>query len=85
MVGNQINYSYLDCRIISLQIFEKPDTSDNKVHWNMKRSKTHAYRTTRIDKTLENSTNKSESQKIYTSMACMSTNAEISRRNDRDS
>ena len=62
-----------------MENFPKPDTSDNKVHWNMEKPKTHAYRSTKIDKTLENSTDKSESHKIYTSIAHMYTNAEIPR------
>ena len=36
--------------------FPKPDTSDNKVHWNTEKPKTCTYRSTKIDKTSENST-----------------------------
>ena len=42
----------------------KPDTSDKKVHWNMENPKTCAYRLKKIQKMLEISTDKSESQKI---------------------
>ena len=58
---------------------------DKKVHWNTKKLKTCAYRSTRVDKTSENSTNERKSQKIYTSMAHMSPNAEIPRINFGDS
>ena len=43
-----------------------------------------AYRSTKIDKAPENSTDKSDSQKIYMSMARMSSNAEIPRRDFGD-
>ena len=42
--------------------------------------KTCAYRSTKMDKTLDNNTEQNESQKIYESMACMSYNVEITRR-----
>ena len=65
--------------------FPKPDTSDKKFHWNTGKPKTCAYRSTKIDKTPENSTDQSESQNIYASMAHMSSNAEIPRRDFGDS
>ena len=68
-----------------IKIFPKPDTSDNKVHWNTEKLKTCAYRLTKIDKTSENITDESESQKIYTSMARMYSNEESHRINYRDS
>ena len=58
----------------------KPDTSDKKVHWNMEKPKTYTYRSTKIDKTLENSSDQNKSQKIYASMASVSSNAESPRR-----
>ena len=61
--------------------FQEPDTSDEKVHWNTENPKTHTYRLTKIDKMSDNSTDESESQKIYKSMARMSTNAESPIRN----
>ena len=54
----------------------KPDTLDNKVHWNTKKPKTCAYRSTKIDKTSENSTYKGKSHKIHTSITRMYTNVE---------
>ena len=60
MVGNQIRASDVDKRIISLKIPQKPDTSDKKVHRNMEKPKTRAYRLTEIDNTSENSKYKSE-------------------------
>ena len=60
--------------------FTKPDNSDKKVHWSTENHKTRVYRSTKIGKTSENSTNETESQKIYASMARMSTNAESPRR-----
>ena len=60
--------------------FLKLETSDKKVHWNMEIPKNSAYRSMKIDKTLENSKYKSESQMIYTSMEHLSPNAEIPRR-----
>ena len=59
----------------------KLDTLDKKVHRNRENPKTRAYRSKKIDKTMENSTDESDSQKIYTSMARMSTNAESPREN----
>ena len=75
MVGNQIRASDVDKRIISLKIPQKLDTSDKKVHRNMENPKTRAYRLTEIDNTTENSKDQSEQQKIYASMAHMSSNA----------
>ena len=43
--------------------------------------KIRAYRQNKIDKTSENSTDENQSQKIYVSVAHMSNNAEIPRRN----
>ena len=85
MVRNQTCASDVDWRIISLQFVSKPETSDKKVHWNMENPKTRAYILKKIDKTSESSTYKSESQKIYAPMACMSANSEIPRRNYGDS
>ena len=62
----------------------KPDTLDNKIHWNMEKTKTCAYRSNKIEKTSENSTGERESQKIYTSMAHRSSNVECPRRNYGD-
>ena len=50
----------------------------------MEKTKTRAYILKKIDKTSENSTYQSESQKIYASMACMSSNVESTRRNCGD-
>ena len=61
--------------------FPKTDILDKKVYWNTRNPKTRVYIFTKIDKTLENSTDESRSQKIYTSMARMSTNEETPRRN----
>ena len=47
----------------------------------MKNPKTCAYRSKKIDRTSENSTDESESQKIYASMARMNTNEESPRSN----
>ena len=58
-----------------IAIFPKPDTSNKKVHWNMKQPKICVYGLKKkIDKTPENSIDESESQKIYESMACLSSN-----------
>ena len=54
--------------------FPKPETLETKVHWNMEDTKTHEYISTKIDKTLEKSTDKSEPHQIYASMACMTSN-----------
>ena len=59
--------------------FPKTDILDKKVYWNTRNPKTRVYIFTKIDKTLENSTDESRSQKIYTSMARMFTNTEIPR------
>ena len=67
-VEKQIRASDMDRRITSLQL-------DKKVHWNTEKPKTRAYRSTKIDKMLENSTYQSKSQKIYASMAHISFNA----------
>ena len=64
--------------------FPKPDTSEKKVHWNMENPKTRAYRSTKKDKTSENSTDESKSQNIYVSMSHMSYNAKSPRRNYGD-
>ena len=84
MVGNQIHASDVDRRIIQSN-FLKPYTSNNKFHWKTENPKTCAYRLIKIDKTSENISDESKSHKIYTSMACMYTNAEISRSNCGDS
>ena len=57
----------------------KPDTSDKKFHCNMEKPKTCAFISPEIDKTSENSTYQSKSQKICASMARMYINAEIPR------
>ena len=61
--------------------FSKPEILDNKFYWNVEKPKTHAYRLKKIDKTPENSIDESESHNIYASMAHMSPNTEIPRRN----
>ena len=53
---------------------------DKKVHWNTENPKTREYRSTKIDKKLENSSDSSESHKIYSSMARMSSNAQSTTR-----
>ena len=63
----------------------KPDTLYNKVHWNTENPKNCAYRYTEIYKTPENSTYQNKSQKIYASMARMSSNTEITIRYFGDS
>ena len=65
--------------------FPKPDTLDKKVYLNMEKHKTCAYISTKIDETLENSKDKSESQNIYVSMSQMSSNADSPRRYFGDS
>ena len=65
--------------------YPKPDTSEKKVHWNTEKPKTRAYRSTKIYKTPDNSTYKSNPQKIYMSMEHMSSNAETTRRDFGDS
>ena len=65
--------------------FPKPDTLDKKVHWNKENTKTCAYRSKKIDKTLENSTYQREPQEIHSSMARMSYNVEIPKINQGDS
>ena len=65
--------------------FPELDNFDNKVHWNMKKPKTRAYRSTKIDKTSKKNSYEIESQKMYTSMARMSKNEEIPRINYGDS
>ena len=46
----------------------------------MENPKTHVYRLTKIDKMSYRSTDESKSQKIYASMACMSTNEKSPRK-----
>ena len=65
--------------------FPKPETSDKKVHWNNKNPKTCAYRSKKIDKISENSTDQNYSHKIYRSMAHMYSNSENPRRYFGDS
>ena len=50
----------------------------------MEKPKTCVYRSKKIYKTSENSTDQSESQKIYASMACMFSNVKTPRRNYGD-
>ena len=64
---------------------QKPDTLENKVNWNMENPKNRAYRYMEMDKMSDNSIDQSECQKIYTSMAPMSSNAESTRRYFGDS
>ena len=59
-----------------MEKFPKPYTLHNKVHWNTEKSKISPYISTKIDKTLDNSTDQSNSHKIYAYMACMSSNLE---------
>ena len=63
----------------------KPNTSDKNVHWNTENPKTCACRSTKIVKTLENSTDQTDSQKIYIYMTRMYSNVEIPRRYFGDS
>ena len=65
--------------------FVKPDSSDKRVYLNTEKYKTGAYRSKKMDKTLENIIDESDSQRISTSMACMSSNVKISRINYGDS
>ena len=51
----------------------------------MEKTKLYAYISTEIDKTWENSTYQSESQKIYASMVLIYSNMEITRRYFGDS
>ena len=67
-------------RIISSKIVQKPDTFDNKFHKNTEKTRNWAYRSTKIDKTLENSSYQIKSEKIYAFMTRMYSNAEIPRR-----
>ena len=46
----------------------------------MERPKNSAYRSIEIDKISDKNTEQNESQKIYTSMTCMYSNAEVPRR-----
>ena len=46
-------------------------------HWNKENTKTSAYVSKKIDKTPEKNTYESKSQKIYASMARVSSNIEI--------
>ena len=84
VVRNQICASDVDWRIMSLHFFQKPDTSDKKVHWKTGKLKACAHRLKQIDKTSEKSTDKSKSQKTYASMERMSTNEESTRSNYED-
>ena len=58
---------------------------DKKVHWNTENIKVLVYRSMKMDQTPENSIDKSESQTIYTYMACMSYNVETPRIHNGDS
>ena len=64
--------------------FLKPDTSDKKAHWNKENPKTFAYIFKKIDKALEKSEEKRELKQIYSSMLCIYSNADISRRHFGD-
>ena len=48
--------------------FQKPDTSDNKVHWNTEKSKICTYRSKKLDKMSENSTYERDPQNTYMSI-----------------
>ena len=50
------------------------------VRWNTDKPKTCAYKSTKIDKASNNSTEQNYYQKIYASMACMYSNVESPRR-----
>ena len=65
--------------------FLKLDTLDRKIQWNTEKPKKCAYSLTKIYKMSENSKYQSEAQKIYASMARMSSNVEIPRRYFGDS
>ena len=58
-----------------IEEFPKLDTLDKKNHWNTEKPKVSVYRKKRINKMLENSTDKSDSQKICASMKRMYSNA----------
>ena len=58
---------------------------NKKVYWCTEKPETCAYRLKKIYKTSEKSTDDSESQKIYASMECISTEAETPRRKYGDS
>ena len=62
-----------------IEIFLKPDTPENKVHWNMEDPKTRIYISTKIYKTSDNIIYQNYSHKIYMSMAYMYSNAKIPR------
>ena len=57
----------------------KPETSDKKFNWKTENPKNCAYRQKKIYKTPENSTDKSDSQKIYRHMSRISSNVESPR------
>ena len=63
-----------------IELFPKTGTLENKVHWNTEKPKTCAYRSMKIDKKSENSTDERNPQRIYVSMAHTSINAESPRR-----
>ena len=60
------------------------ETSEKQFHWNTENPKNRAYRSTKIVKTLENSTDKIESRKVYAFMKRMYSNEQIPRRDFRD-
>ena len=76
--GWKLNTCFI-CRLEDYLIKDglKPDTSDKKVHWNMENPKTCAYRSKKIDKTLDNSIYQKEPQKIYAFKECMFYNTKV--------
>ena len=58
---------------------------DKKVQGNIEKPKICTYRSNKMDQTPENSIEKRESKKVYTSMACISYNVETPRINHGDS
>ena len=65
--------------------FPKPENSDNRVFCNTIKTKTRAYKLTKIDKYSEKNIENNKSQKIYASMTRMSSNIDIPRRDIGDS
>ena len=63
----------------------KPENSENNFHWNTEKTKNSAYILTNIYITSDNSIEQNDSQKIYASMAHMSSHEEIPRRDFGDS
>ena len=74
-VRNQIRSSDVDHRIIPLQIVRNWTLWERKFTGTMENPKTRAYRYKKIDMMSEIRTDQIDSQKIYVSMARMSSNA----------